>query len=77
MLAPPERARDATAASAAASSQPSLVIANGPLGGRLAFVMAAGVPGYILDFATAGPGLRNIGDGWLYEVDRPTIRSTC
>lgn len=46
-------------------------IANGPLGGRLAFVMAAGVPGYILDFATAGPGLRDVGDGWLYEVDRP------
>ena len=46
-------------------------IANGPLGGRLAFVMAAGVPGYILDFATTSPGVRDVSNGWLYEVDRP------
>jgi hypothetical protein len=35
------------------------------------FTVAAGVPGGILDYMFTGPGLRQFGGGYLFEIDRP------
>jgi hypothetical protein len=50
--------------------------ADGPLadtGGvaQLPFTIAAGVPGFILSYSLAGPGLKPFHGGYLYEIDRP------
>jgi hypothetical protein len=50
--------------------------ANGPLtdGAGIApmkFTVAAGVPGFILGMSLVGPGLRDLTEGKLYEIDRP------
>ena len=50
--------------------------AHGPLadaGGTatLDFTIAMGVPAFILDYTFAGPTLRDLSEGTLYEVDRP------
>ncbi|MGE5186903.1 MAG: hypothetical protein ACM31C_32855 [Acidobacteriota bacterium] len=55
---------------------PSIEAAGGPLadGGGVApmrFTIAAGVPAMIANYALAGPGLRDVSEGRLYEVDRP------
>jgi hypothetical protein len=44
----------------------------GPLAnGTLAFTISMGVPGFVLGYTFQGPGLRELGDRYLYEVDRP------
>jgi hypothetical protein len=50
--------------------------ANGPLAdgsgvAPMAFTIAAGVPGYVPGYAFAGPSLRDLTEGVLYEIDRP------
>lgn len=35
------------------------------------FTIAAGVPGFVPGYAFAGPGLRDLAEGSLYEIDRP------
>jgi hypothetical protein len=50
--------------------------ANGPLtdGAGIApmkLTVAAGVPGFILGMSLVGPGLRDLSEGKLYEIDRP------
>ena len=41
-------------------------------GTDVAFVAAAGVPGFVPDFQPYGPGFRTVGDATMvYEVDRP------
>jgi len=50
--------------------------ANGPLadaGGvaPMKLTVAAGVPGFILGTSLVGPGARYLGEGMLYEIDRP------
>ena len=50
--------------------------AHGPLTdgngvARMKLTIAAGVPGFILGAALEGPGLRDLTEGALYEVDRP------
>ncbi|MFT3694402.1 MAG: hypothetical protein QM831_14745 [Kofleriaceae bacterium] len=50
--------------------------ANGPLTdgtgeASIAFTTAMGVPGFVLGYSFKGPGLRNVGAGLLYEIDRP------
>ncbi len=55
---------------------PKYEAAVGPLadGGGVApikLTVAAGVPGFILSMNMAGPSLRDLNDGVLYEVDRP------
>ena len=38
---------------------------------ELAFVIGAGVPGFIPGWSFYGPGFRSVGDTAVYEVDRP------
>ncbi|MDB4955735.1 MAG: hypothetical protein JWO36_3304 [Myxococcales bacterium] len=38
---------------------------------RIALTISAGVPGFVPGYAFAGPGLRHLSEGDLYEVDRP------
>lgn len=43
---------------------------EGP-GPAIGFTIAMGVPGFVLNYTFKGPGLRHVGDGMVYEVDRP------
>jgi hypothetical protein len=45
---------------------------NGPLlNATINFTIAMGVPEWVPSYSFAGPGLRDVTDGKLYEVDRP------
>jgi hypothetical protein len=53
-----------------------VIATHGPLAdtdgvAQLPFMIADGVPGFILGYTTAGPGLHEWPNGLLYEVDRP------
>ncbi|HUJ62666.1 MAG TPA: hypothetical protein VLX92_29390 [Kofleriaceae bacterium] len=54
-----------------AGQLPSIEADLGPLGARMPLTVADGVPGFVLGYTFAGPGLRPFGDGQLYEIDRP------
>jgi pimeloyl-ACP methyl ester carboxylesterase len=59
-----------------AQELPTIEGARGPLadaGGtaKMAFTIAMGVPGFVLGYTFKGPGLRDLTEGSLYEVDRP------
>ena len=43
----------------------------GPLGGELAFVVAAGVPASVVGYQLLGPALRDVDTTSVYETDRP------
>lgn len=45
---------------------------NGPLpNATINFTIAMGVPGFVPGYTFAGPSLKDVRDGHLYEVDRP------
>jgi hypothetical protein len=55
-----------------AEQRETIESANGPLANAtLAFTVAMGVPGFVLGYTYKGPGLRELGDRYEYEVDRP------
>ncbi|HEY4179263.1 MAG TPA: hypothetical protein VGM90_20610 [Kofleriaceae bacterium] len=51
----------------------AIVAAKGPLPGGevMNLTVAMGVPGLVLGYTFKGPGLRDMGDLVLYEIDRP------
>jgi hypothetical protein len=54
-----------------AQELPTIESANGPLGAKMDFTISMGVPGFVLGYTFNGPGLRDVSEGMLYEVDRP------
>lgn len=55
---------------------PTIESANGPLTdgtgtATIKFTTAMGVPGFVLNYAFKGPGLRTTSEGMVYEIDRP------
>lgn len=56
-----------------AFEQPTLEAAAGawPGGAKRTFTISAGVPAFIPGYTFMGPGLRDLPEGSLYEIDRP------